>query len=154
MLSEKLYSKPLPQIPSWLIWVIIAAGLVGFLDATYLTAEHYLEGPIPCSLLEGCEVVTTSKYATIFSLPISLFGAVYYLAVLILAFLFLDLKKTEFLWGIFALSTAGFLTSIFLLYLQIFVIEAFCLYCLISVTTSTLLFIASSIIFVKFRRSY
>lgn len=123
--------------------MIIALALIGFGDALFLTVKHYQGGPIPCSILNGCDTVTTSIYSEIFSIPISLLGVFFYLAVIILAGLCLDSKKRGPVKWLFGLAAAAFIVSIVLVYLQVFVIEALCLYCLISAALATLIFIFS-----------
>lgn len=135
-------------IPKWIVALALFIALVGFIDAVYLTVKHY-SGGVNCSLIEGCEEVTTSKYSVIGGAPIALFGAIYYAAILITAFAYLDTKKVFFLKGISFLSAAGFLVSLGLVYLQIFIIKAICLYCLISAASSTGLFVLGLIIFKK-----
>ncbi|PIN71897.1 hypothetical protein COV22_04575 [Candidatus Woesearchaeota archaeon CG10_big_fil_rev_8_21_14_0_10_47_5] len=109
-----------------------------------MTAEHYLGVPIVCSIVDGCEQVLHSTYATIFGIPIALFGALYYAAVFLLTFLYVDTKNLAFLKGAVALPFAGFVASAWFVYLQAFVLEAWCQYCLISALISTLLFLLSS----------
>lgn len=125
------------------IWLLIVLSFLGFLDAAYLTANHYLGVPVPCSI-EGCETVLTSDYATtIFNLPIALFGAVYYFIIFLLALNYLNSYRRHLLVKIVLLTGAGVLASLYFVYLQLYVIEAICLYCLGSATITTLLFITS-----------
>jgi len=142
--------QKLPLSKIFLI-VLLLVSVVGFIDATYLTAKHFLDDPVTCSILEGCETVTTSEYSTIFNIPIALFGMFYYLFVSILLFLYMEGVKSvlKFL----VLSTAvGFLSTLYLIFLQAFVLNAFCLYCLISAATSISLFAGSIFLATKFRK--
>lgn len=120
--------------------VAIATSFLGFVDATYLTLKHYLGQPVTCSLLHGCEQVTTSVFATVGPIPIALFGSAYYLLVLLLLLHYLDTKKQNIVRTARLIVSIAFLVSLVLLYLQAFVIHAFCLYCLFSLTTTTILF--------------
>ena len=129
------------MLPKGLLIAIIIISFIGFLDASYLTVQHYNQGIIPCVVFQGCEQVTTSKYSTIGDVPISLFGVIYYLAIFISAIIFFDSKKDKTLFILGYLPIAGFVASMFLLFLQIFVIKALCIYCIISVLTSTILFV-------------
>jgi len=119
---------------------MLAVSAVGFLDATYLTVQHYLKGIPPCTI-NGCEVVLTSGYATVYGIPIALAGSAYYLTLLLGGIYFLDSRSVRvFRW--FALCTVmGLAVSFVLVGLQLFVIKALCLYCMISAVTSTTLFI-------------
>ena len=114
---------------------------LGFLDATYITARHYLGLPLPCSLIKGCEKVTTSQYATIGGIPVALLGALYYFAILILTLVYIDIRKQGILNFVARLTLLGFIASFWFVYLQLFVIGAICLYCIFSAVDSTLLFI-------------
>jgi uncharacterized membrane protein len=127
------------QINRWIIIAFFFLALVGFADATFLAVEHYRGVTPPCSIVEGCEEVTTSKYSMVGPIPIALIGSLYYLTILVLTVGYLDLKKYSLIKLAAYLSFAGFITSLGLIYLQLFVIDAICLYCMASATTSTLL---------------
>lgn len=129
------------SVPRWLLWVMLAASVIGFADASYLTAKHYLGIPITCSLIAGCEKVTSSQYATIGPVPLALLGALYYLVVFIGLVAYLDTKKRIWLEIVARFTVVGFLASLALVYLQLFVIRAICLYCMASAFTSTVLFV-------------
>ena len=147
---EKSSTTPSKILPKWPAVVFALASFAGFLDASYLAAKFYLGGPIPCSILNGCEKVTTSEYATIFGVSIALFGAIYYLSILILTIAHLDTKKMSLLYIASLFTFIGFLFSLRFLYLQLFVIHALCLYCLFSLFTSSLLFITGLVV-LKYR---
>lgn len=133
----------------WLPWAVVILALIGFADAAYLTAEHYLNAIPPCTLTSGCETVLTSKFSTIGPVPIAAFGAVYYLVVFLLSMNVTSvndrskLSHTRSLQLIVGLTGVGFLASLGLIYLQVFILKALCLYCLVSAGTSTLLFTSS-----------
>lgn len=123
-----------------MIYTLIVLAFLGFIDATYLTIEHFMGGIIPCTT-GGCEAVTNSVYATIGPVPISLIGAFYYLSVFVLLIL-VHQEKKELYYKIFLLIEAGaFLTSLFLVYLQLFVIGQICDYCMVSAGITTSLFV-------------
>ena len=124
-------------------WLTVS--LIGFVDATYLTIQHYRGASLDCYVLRDCEEVTTSQYATIGSIPIALLGALYYLSIILLSAAYLDTKHNRLLTIISLLTTLGFLASIFLVYLQIFVIRALCSYCLLSALVAAALFILAVI---------
>ncbi len=124
-----------------LVFIFLLVAFLGFLDATYLTIEHFRGVAPPCTILEGCEQVTTSKYAVVLGVPVALAGSFYYLAVFVLSVLYLQTGK----FGFFKLATLatvfGFLFSLWFLYLQLFVIDAICVYCIFSFLTSTALLV-------------
>lgn len=135
-------STPIPKpISKGLIGAFIVVGFLGFLDATFLAAEHYLGVLIGCPIFGECEKVLTSPYSVVGSIPVALFGAVYYLLIFILGLAYFDTKQTRLLNFAVYLTSLGLIASLWFLYLQIFVIKALCFYCLLSALTSILLFI-------------
>lgn len=126
---------------SALTWTMLLLATAGFFVAVYLTVEHYL-GQVPaCSFLSGCEVVTTSEYATIGPFPISLLGAGYFLTVWASLLALLQTGRSAFLTIVGIFTAMGALVAAGLLYLQVFVLEAVCIYCVTSDSISLLLFI-------------
>ena len=137
-------NQPKPSAPRrWLVVCLLILSAFGFIDATYLTSKHFLGSPITCSILHGCEQVTTSVYSLVLGLPVALFGSLFYLTVLILSAVYLQNQKKLPLIIITLLSTLAFLVSLRFVYLQLFIIKAICIFCMGSATTSTLLFILS-----------
>src|SRR3989344_9271480 len=132
---------PLLKTHRGVIIAFFSAALIGFIDAAYLTFEHFLGRVPPCSIISGCEKVTTSPYAEVFGIPLALFGAVYYFALLVLIIAHFDLKNAIILKIAALITPIGFLASLYFVYLQVFIIKAICLYCMISAATSTILFI-------------
>ncbi len=126
-----------------LVGAIALFAFGGFLDATFLTFHHYSSAKIGCPLFGGCDRVLQSKYATIGDVPISLFGAGYYLVVLTLAVVYLEKRLAKLIFGIAVLSGVGLLTSLYLVYLQAFVLRAFCFYCMTSFAITSLIALLS-----------
>lgn len=144
-LSNKSSSNPSAVSRATVAALVLAAA--GFIDASYLTASHYLRIPLPCSIVNGCEAVTTSAYSTIFGVPIALFGAAYYLAMAVIAVYALDRKNTAVMRFVRFLSMIGFAISLVLVFLQLFVLHAICLYCMTSAILTTTIFIVSTLFF-------
>lgn len=120
---------------------LAVVAFLGFLDSAYLTMEHYLHAIPPCTILHGCEAVTTSSYSLMFGVPLALLGVIYYLFIFAGSVFALERKNEKVLRIISSTTIIGFIFSLYFLYLQSFVIHAFCIYCLFSVLTSTTLFI-------------
>lgn len=117
-----------------------AVALLGLADAIYLTIKHYTGGTVPCSIVEGCEMVLTSSYAQIAGVPLAIFGAVAYFAAFLWAITAaFGNRRTWNLFGVQVTLMAIF--SVWLIYLQGYVIEAFCQFCLISAAVTFTLFI-------------
>ena len=115
-------------------------GLIGLADSAYLTVHHYTAEPVPCSIVEGCETVLTSAYATIGDFPIAAIGALGYFIAFSLAVLAAYGNRTA--WLLFGIQAAVMAAvSAYLIYLQGFVIGAFCQFCLVSAATSIGLFV-------------
>ncbi len=114
--------------------------LVGIFDSVYLTVHHYTAEPVPCSILEGCEMVLNSAWAEIGGFPLAAFGAVGYFIAFSLALLtaFGDRR----MWKLFGVQvTIMVCVSAWLFYLQAAVIGAFCQFCLLSALTTLVLFL-------------
>ena len=115
--------------------------LLGLLVAGYLLSTRIGTVPLVCGVSNWCEVVTTSRYAYIFGIPVAAYGVGFYLTMLILS-LVLG-RDTRVMPYMFGLSTAGFLFTGYLFSLQQYVIRAFCLWCISSAIIATLLFVMS-----------
>lgn len=114
--------------------------LAGLADAAYLTAKHYSDTAVPCSVISGCEQVLTSAYAEMFGIPTAMFGAIAYFAAFSLSLLTVygHLK----LWNLFGLLTFVMTAfTIWFVYLQAFVIQAYCQFCLLSALSTFLLLV-------------
>jgi len=127
--------------PIWLPISFLCVAILGFSDASYLTITHIQDITLPCYITEGCDTVTKSMYSEIFGIPVSLFGALYYLSTIILMVLFLDKKYIGAIYLASLLSILGLLASMYFMFIMFFVLEALCIYCVGSAVTSTILFI-------------
>ena len=125
-----------------LVWVA-GFSFVGFIDAAYLTAAHFLAAPVPCSITHGCETVLQSPYSMIGPVPLSLFGVGFYLAVLFLAIYIHTMTETyrHHHYALFVLTALGCGMSVVFELTQIFVIHAICQYCALSALASLGLFV-------------
>ncbi len=123
-----------------LIFAFLIASFLGFLDAVYLTIPHYTGLYLNC-FIEGCETILASQYATIGSIPVALFGAIYYLVIFIFVIAYSDTKKEFFINFVARFTILGFLVSVWFLSLQFFIVKEICLYCLVSAAISIFLFV-------------
>ena len=118
--------------------------LAGLFVALYLMLYKlgYI-GTLVCSV-GSCEVVQTSKWATLLGFPVATWGVAYYLAVLAVSLIGLAPGFADSL-GISrllaAMTATGVLFSLWLTYLELFVIEAICQWCVVSAVLATLLFV-------------
>jgi uncharacterized membrane protein len=118
------------------------AALAGLFVALYLALYKlgYI-GNLVCAV-GSCEVVQTSKWATLLGYPVAVWGVAYYVAVLAvsLAGLSRSLMDSRWLSRLLVLMTAtGVLFSLWLTYLELFVIEAICMWCVVSAVLAVIL---------------
>ena len=108
--------------------IIVILAVVALSISLYLAFSHYLGFVVPCDITKGCETVLSSKYAMLLGLPLSVWGAGYFAAVIISALLANHYDTWKKLLTIL-LSVGAFCALIFL-FLQFFVIKKVCQYCL------------------------
>lgn len=157
---KQLLTRPLREVPSKAVILLLIVAVIGFADAAYLSFEHYQGVIPPCSLTSGCEQVLTSSYSTVAGIPVSLGGAIYYFLVALGAFIYLESKYAasvkphheKFLRYALLVTILGFIASLWFVYIQIFVIHSYCVYCLGSAITSTILFVTACVILKKYRQ--
>lgn len=135
------------EIRRKILYLFVVLSFIGFVDATYLTVLHYLGEIPPCSIVKGCEIVTTSAYSVVAGVPVALMGSVYYLVVFFVSLYVLHTGRKDILKKLVTLTWCGLLASAVFLYLQLFVIGAICLYCIGSIITSTAIWIAARFCF-------
>ena len=141
-------------IPGWLMIALLVLSYLGFMDAFYLTVKHFTGSALQCSVFDGCDAVTSSKYAEILGIPLALLGALYYLGIFFGAILLHTTKNRTIAILLSFATILGFLTSIVLVYLQAIVLEQYCEYCMLSALSSTLIFILGMILFRKIKKAH
>ena len=130
-----------------LIGVIAAVGAAG---TGYLTVVKLMNKTAAC--LGGCDRVLSSEWATVFGLPLTLFGFLSYLSMLVLAVapLLVNIEKNKALrtklegltWPLLFIGATGMVVfSGFLMYVLSTEIKAVCLYCIASATMTVLMFL-------------
>ncbi len=144
--SEKRYGI----IPNLLVGAILIIAFTGFLDAAYLTAKRLTGSALTCYFFSGCDKVNASPYSLIFGLPLSLYGSIFYLTVVLSAVAYIQKKQAFIAKTLMALTTLGFLLSMYFFYIQAFIIGAYCFYCVVSIFTSTTNFILMSFAWRKY----
>ncbi len=148
MITGQIMKKP----ETFSDWLFIIAAFIGLIDSIYLIWIKIANDKIYCLPGIGdCWTVNTSQYSQVFGIPISVFGAIAYLAILVAALFanrsnFLRANQITLLFGI---TLAGFLYSLYLTYLELFVINAICPFCVISAVAMTILFVLSVLRLVK-----
>ncbi len=112
--------------------LLATALLVGFIDAIYLTTKHFSEGLVVCTVVDGCNIVLESSWATVFGVPVALFGVGYYGLLLFCAISYWWWRDSFILKVMLGVATTGVLATLWFLHLQLEVIDAVCEYCLLS----------------------
>lgn len=114
---------------------ILVFSIIGFVDSLYLSwvkLSHQEAACLPG--IGNCETVNSSRYASIYGIPIALLGAGAYLAILLI--LYLEKHKRAWLeyaqLCVFGMSLIGVLYSAYLTYIELAVLHAICPYCVIS----------------------
>ena len=133
--------------------IIIA--VLGLLDAIYLTIIKLTDNKALCIQGIGdCWSVNNSRYSEWNGIPISIFGILAYIGIILILSTQNKFKLFREFGSIFVFGIAlsGFLFSIYLTYLQFAVIKAVCPFCIISAITMMTVFILSFINLTKEQR--
>lgn len=153
-----------PWIHRWSRLIMAGLASIGAAVTAYLTYSKLTGNEAACPT-NGCDIVLSSPYATVFGLPLALFGFLAYASIVVFAIAPLIFKSStpasasdspkpkqatntlEHWTGLllFLGSTAMMVFSFYLMYLLVFEIKAVCVYCVASAILSTSLFILSLI---------
>ena len=148
---RKLLKMPLQAVPNNIAIILLIVALIGFIDAGYLTLEHFQGRIPPCSVTGGCEVVLTSSYSVILGIPVSLTGVIYYLFILAGTFAYLESKNLKILKCVLLITFFGLLASLWFTFVQVFILNSYCAYCLGSALISLTLFSISMKVLNKYQ---
>ena len=127
---------------------------IGAIDTGSITLERWgLLGTLSCpGGAEGCDKVLSSPWGTVLGQPLSLFGLLAYLAVLVLAVLPLVLRwerrgrlASLSWWGLLLTTTGMAVFSLVLMGVMVLKIQAFCFFCVLSALLSATLLVLSLI---------
>ncbi len=145
-----LLKRPLQAVPNKIVIILFILAILGFIDSSFLTIEHFRNIIPPCTTA-GCETVLTSSYSTMFGVPVALLGMIYYLLISIGIFAHIEGKHEPSLRAVLLLTVTGFIMSMWFVAAQAFLIHSWCQYCLGSATISTILFGSSVYVLKKYR---
>ena len=120
--------------------------LAGVFVALYLTLYKlgYI-GTLVCAV-GSCETVQTSRWASLFGIPVATWGVAFYIGVLAVSLYGLTdaMADSRRLSRVLVFMTGtGVLFSVWLTYLELFVIHAICQWCVVSAILVTILFAIS-----------
>jgi uncharacterized membrane protein len=118
--------------------------LAGFADSVYLSWVKLSSNEALCLPGVGnCAAVSSSRYSTFLGIPMAVYGALGYLAILLVYGLATRNKRIKEISGyvLFGLTLFGIVISGYLTYLELFVIHAICPFCVLSALCMVCLFI-------------
>ncbi len=128
--------------------LIILLALIGLSVCAYIHSSKVTAKPLVCPLDSDCNAVIQSKYSSVFGVAIEVWGALYYILIIIAytILLFTPQLVSPAVHGVLTFVTLGaFLFSLYLTSVQAFVIREWCAWCLSSAFLSTLIYILSQI---------
>ena len=110
---------------------IIILGVIGLLASFYLIENHYAsptEGSL-CDFGEtvSCSLVNTSVFSELFNVPVALFGALWFIVIMLMAWNALK-KERELIAGMLLWSAAGILFVAYMIISE-FILQAICPVC-------------------------
>lgn len=140
-------------------FLLILLSLLGVVDSTYLTFEHYKQVIPPCTInhllpiASDCGKVLRSSYSVVFGIPVAAFGIVQYSFLLIALISLIIYRKKIFTFWFILQSLNGAIFSLFFMYVQIIILKSICLYCTLSAFISFLIFFLVTKFFLRERFS-
>jgi uncharacterized membrane protein len=127
-----------------IISIFTGLAFLGLIDTLYLSYNRLTRNELVCNILDGCDVVTSSKYADLFGIPLAYLGLIFYVLILLLI-LFRSKLQNSNKWPVkksLEISISiGFLMSLYFFYIQFAILKTFCEYCLVSLGINLVMFI-------------
>jgi uncharacterized membrane protein len=119
-------------------WILLALAVAGVLLTSYLSWTAFNGKSVRgCSVGSSCDIVLSSRWATLMGLPTATWGLLAYLTLAATAFV----RRVERHWMIaWCIATFGLLYSLYLTSVSLTVLNAACPYCLTSLTLMTITF--------------
>ena len=109
---------------------LLALSVVGILLTAYLTWAKFTESAVQgCTVGGGCDVVLTSRWATLLGLPTSLWGLLGYASLAAIAFVRRADRQWSWAWTI---ALVGVCYSVYLTTVSLTMLQSACPYCLTS----------------------
>ena len=110
--------------------IIFWLGIIGFFTSAYLVKNHY-DNPTQGSFCDfgesiSCSLVNTSVYSELFSVPVALFGTIWFFMLLLMSWK--ALKNEKLVTGLLWFNILGLLFVFYLIYAEI-VLQSICPLC-------------------------
>jgi uncharacterized membrane protein/glutaredoxin len=116
-------------------WPLVALSSVGMALTAYLSWAALTGGAVQgCSAGGGCDVVLTSRWATLLGLPTSLWGFLGYAALAAIAFVRRADRQWSWAWTV---ALLGVCYSVYLTTVSLTILQSACPYCLTSLALMT-----------------
>jgi uncharacterized membrane protein len=120
-------------VGDFLRWGALAAlAIAGMGVAAYLTYSHYVDQPIMCAGMSGCDAVENSEYSTLLDIPVGLLGTLFCAGILALVLTRVARLPLAQEWApltAFSMTLAGVAFAAYLTYIELFVVEDICIWC-------------------------
>lgn len=114
--------------------------ILGIINSGHLILERIKRKPLVCPIGGDCNDVLTSKYSKIFFVKNDVLGFLYYVFILVLAFIISSLSTNLIKYELI-ISGIALLFSAYLVFVQAKVLRKYCFYCLISALINLLIFL-------------
>ena len=133
--EEPVTAPPVRRSPNW---PLLALSLVGTALAAYLSWTEWLGSSVKgCAVGSSCDVVLSSRWATLFGLPTALWGMLAYITLAGTAFI----PRVDRHWrSAWTVALFGVLYSAYLITVSLTILRAACPYCLTSLALMTSIF--------------
>ena len=126
--------------------IIAALALGGVGLATYLSMYKLgMIGTLACTVGQ-CETVNLSKWATLWGIPVAVWGLGFYATLFAVALAGTTERFVDAPWvshALLGLTGWGVVFSAWLTWLELFVINAVCMFCVVSAILVTVIFLVS-----------
>lgn len=110
--------------------IIVILSVAALSVSVFLAVTGSLGIAVPCDLTQGCEAVLSSRYAKLFNIPLSFWGAGYFSGVIVCALLANHYRR--FRGWLTGLLGAGAAPALGFLGIQFVVLKSVCQYCLVA----------------------
>lgn len=133
--SITVFQPPLRTAPNWPLLVL---SIIGIALASYLSWTEWTGSSVKgCSVGSSCDIVLSSRWATLLGLPTAFWGLLAYVTLAATAFI----KRSDRHWqSAWSVAFFGVLYSAYLTTVSLTVLGAACPYCLTSLVVMTSVF--------------
>ena len=141
-------TEPRYSLRPILLAMIALLAIGGVAVSSYLAYGSIGDRSLFCELGHGCDSVQASEYSVVFGVPIAVWGALLYLAILAAAGVGLS-RSSRFgelpSLALFGMGLAGTLYSGYLAWVELYRFVAVCMWCTISALIITAVLVASAV---------